>query len=708
VFALGALLDREVRADQVVVIVDSSASMKSNDPDQVAVLATLMLAELLDVRQDDLVVFPLDSTARSATHLTSQQGLRWSDYADTLAFRDGLQAHLSFDGQSTWFSPTLVGALESFLDRSDRKLLILLTDGISSNWRADEARLRADFLAEARRLGVEAWLVGLGPVPDTRPESRLFQLERIGGYVGVPYARELPQAFAKVLAAALGRTVDPLRLSPGQRSVIDIHASDSRMDILALGPGALDARNLTLSPPPAVNWAPGPGEDVTGLVKSSRRTHQYRRLRVPSPTPGAWSVFARRSMGVLVIRRHRFELDLTSRSGGLQVPAGHQLCFDAQVRSRSGAGSPPVGVTDPALLSSLQVRISETEQSAPGVLHMDPQPMRDDGALVEDSHAGDGIFGWCHEAMDDEVSKTLVAVAQLSARDSPYSVSAPVSFAVLPRLEIVPTPSQLIFGGVAPLTTEAAPECLEFTVAPPMSALSTAGIPVLIKIQHGPAGTPSVGIPDTGPLRNSTVTLDGEPLLRVGAAPLRATWTPGEHEVCVQAGHRSIGGTDQISLVISTADKAYTSFVDPTTVTLEVTTESPGVLEVWGTAIGSLAGAGVIGAMFLAARPRRQIPTSLHICSWQGSPERPSGEWTSLGGTRSAKALGGALTVRAEHSNRIVFSASPPPERRDPGTGEWRPVQVDEEGNVELQVGTTFRILDSYFCLAHRLIGREE
>ncbi|MBM4368777.1 MAG: hypothetical protein FJ102_21365, partial [Deltaproteobacteria bacterium] len=240
-----ASLSEPARADEFAVVVDTSASMQANDPGQVAILATLLLSDLLVEGEDELWVVPFDRAMSGAGHNGSGPVLRRSDYANNAAFVQALQGALVYDGRSTYFAPPLALALGNMGATGDRRVVLLLTDGGSNDEAGDEARFRDEILPMASKLGAQVWVVTLGQSGAASTKLvRYFRTHRQGDYAHASTAEALPGVFAEVLGRATGRRVETRRLKAGEAYRFDGLAPLARVDVAGIATGAVTTSHL--------------------------------------------------------------------------------------------------------------------------------------------------------------------------------------------------------------------------------------------------------------------------------------------------------------------------------------------------------------------------------------------------------------------------------------------------------------------------------
>ncbi len=694
-------------ADEVVVVLDTSGSMDTTDPDRLSILSTLILSDLLRRGEDDLAFIPFDRALGSPSDANGEKPIRWSDSSDTDAFRDRVLSRLDFDGL-TFFSPPLVSALDSLQGRKGRKVIILLTDGNSSSPAEDQARIERDVLPRAREEDVDIWVVGLGPRPSQAALPRFFQARRQGGFEEAQTAQDLPEVFAQVLAKALGRKVEVQELRGGGKLPFDARPSVAQLDMVAIGSGHIGQQQITLTDPSGTPWAGATGDNMGGSVTATdaqgnpRAAHSYRRIRLASPATGRWTLRSAPPTRLLLVRRFRYEVQLTAAGGHSQVPAGHNICLEAQVLSKAGATSKAAPVTNPVDLVGLELRLLEFDSSDPTTPTYDPQPMRDDGATPDDPIANDGSYGWCHGARPDEVGTRILARSELSSAGVPYTESNEISFEVVEAMGLKPAPASLSFGATTALETGDEAECEAFKIAPPDSQLPSGQVPFDLALEHDDSGKREPGLPGDGALRNATVTIDGDPLTgSLAAGTVHASWSiqQPDHEVCVQAGHRYAGGSGEVFLVVTPSQAVYADFGITGEIRLRITTAAPGFLETWGGVLAVL-GLLLVGiVIFLATRHKPLLPQGLAIACWQGDPDRPSRElnWQPCGGEREFHHVPTGLKL--QRAKRGVVISCEREVRVRGADGRWRPVEPTGDGGLPLSAAHTYRIGDSYLRL---------
>jgi len=688
------------QADEIVVVVDISRSMVDSDPDQLAVLSTLMLADVLDGTDDALTVVPFDRSMSGPRHRATTAPLRRSDFADTNSFYQELKRQLVYDGDATYFAPPLANGLGAFGKASGRRVLILLTDGASNDSAGDEARFREEILPAAVSAGVQVWMVQLG----TEPPDRLphyFRANRQGGYEHAPTAADLPKVFVDVLGRSTGRRVEALRLRSGQRHTFAGGSSLTRVDIVAFGQGPVGARSLGLARPDRSAWTGAANEDVQGLVQARHPSkppgtpHGYRRLRLHTPAVGTWTLSAARNLEVLVVTNTRFELELDQHVGRVEVPAGAVACLSGQVLSRANAQARPIPVTDPAMLADLQVRVALEEVSRPGVPWRSKAQMVDDGAAPADANAGDGAFGWCLSPGPSDVGVELLATAELSAFQTLTTRSQPVALRVVEPLRIAATPDPVQFGATgAPLATGQT-QCQAFEVAAPASALPEAPTGFTLGLAYDDGGLREAGTPSGGPMRNAGVTLDGvavnDPTGGLGTPTVSWSRAETQHELCFTPGRRLAGGRGELLVVLLPSDTVYTDYGIEGVISLTADVETPGFLEAYGglaTALLLLL-AGGVGYWFVKQPP--ELPEGLHAATWTGDPDTPDPDFTSIGGGRTGGLEELGLRIRVCRDRGIVVRTESSLVERQQADGTWVAV-LDAGAEGPLHAGETYRV----------------
>lgn len=718
VFIAGLLQSSPARSDHIGVIVDTSGSMVNNDPDQVALLASLMLADLLDYATDDLFVLPFDPAQRSVEHEAAASLHRRRDHppdqSGTDAYVAELLAGIVYDDDFTYFAPAIAQGLAEF-DAATRthehKLLILLTDGNSNDPDGEISILNTRLAKSVRDARASVWMIGLGSGPGATPEvSRYFASRRLGGYVEAANPGELLGAFATVLSSAVQRDLETHRVSAGGTLNLQLGSSLVRSDLVlsSLGSGPTSSTSIQIDDATGASWTAGsPQLDVSGEVTAVHpngvrgRTRSYRRIRLEAPTPGVWSVTPSAPVDLLVLQRHAFDARLGLRvATGLspsgtraRVPVGETICMDLQVVSRSSARSPSGPVTDPRKLVDLEAYLEVVDRNTVAASASAPRRLDDDGSSPHDAVAMDGSFGKCWTPTQADMGGLFDLTARLHDRTVGVerAVSRGLSIDVIPAMHLDPTPTPVVFqGGAAMQTGET--DCQLFTLSRRSSYYQQDGssqrwLPkaqMLVEVGHLDSGSWIGGLPAGEPVENVSLTLDGieRSLVPTAGGAKTVGWAPmwqmnsPSHEVCITLGARTTGGrsTKPMALKMTPRDPTYATYGIQALAPLDVDTVEPEFWEVYGSLVltaGAIL-AGII-AWLLSLRPL-PLPPGLSI--QVGETETEPGAREELSGRACTVERAGIHVRSTRLGPEFEVGLATTIEVRGAPRGDWAPAPL--------------------------------
>lgn len=637
------------RADQLAVIVDTSKSMISNDPDQAGLLATLMLADLLDPSSDELIALPFDPAQTSASHVAAAPVLRRSDHSPdqsgTNAFIADLQANIVYDGKATFFAPAILQAIGEMSKTSashENRLIILLTDGDSNDARGEVAQFDSKIAKQLRDSGIQIFVVGLGSAPATQPQvTQYFRSRRLGGYEAARKASDLVPAFASILGQATQRQLERQTLTRRGKWTLQVDPSFARTDwvVMPTRPGLIKPSAVTVLDQTATSWtAAASAHDVTGEVSAVHvtgrkgKTRSYRRIRIEAPGQGIWTLQANETIELLALHQRAYEVDAVARVGTtivptgktVRIPVGYPVCIEGGVQSQPSSRAPSVPVTSPGVLSRLELYLNMKERSTGNTAGSAPRRLDDDGVMPHDATAGDGRFGKCWTPTSADAGRTYDAVVDLQDKSSKAAVARAVrsSIEVIPAMVFDLQPNPVVFKGGAPMATSET-VCETFILGPASAYFreSTPGtwVPkadVLVELGHRTTTGWAEGPPSGQPTSHITVTLDGSqasplPTLAGGTTlGWGVTWeiTTPEHEVCVTLGRRRVGGapTVPVELRVTPRDQTYANYSIEGGTTLQLDTEEPSLWEAYGAAM--VVGGGALVLLIVWWRSKRPPP----------------------------------------------------------------------------------------------------
>lgn len=318
--------------DHVRVVLDVSKSMSKrlrdgsgpNDPGRLAVLATMLLYDLVDpnprdpLAPDSFEVLPFkpdwehwtDPAADPPTGTGAPITAIAQDLVDRSVFWKRLKS-LPYDGDWTYFYPGLAAALASLEDSgsnpADRKLIVLVTDGLPEpEVREREAKLLMALRARLLAKGVRLYVLAFGGVADR--ERGFFEQvfsgaggDELGALFVDPSGRDLVLNMARIFSRGFGYEVEHLGPGGTARDVdLDGGVTPPKVSVVALARGK--------GGPPVVRIEP-PVNAVRGWVQADERGAAYALTTIEGLARGAHRLFADvDGADVAVLRRIQPEL----------------------------------------------------------------------------------------------------------------------------------------------------------------------------------------------------------------------------------------------------------------------------------------------------------------------------------------------------------------------------------------------------------------
>ncbi|TVQ92435.1 MAG: VWA domain-containing protein [Chromatiaceae bacterium] len=363
-------------ANQVAVVLDTSLSMQvrlrdgtgPNDPGRLAVLATMLLYDLVDPNPrrpgspDHFVVFPFQSDWPAPRDLgdalPTGTGVPIVATDQSAAAREAFWAALHalpYDGRYTYFYPGLRAAFAALLGRpaaaDDRRVLVLVTDGVPEPEAMDrEAAALTDLRRELLAAGVQLYVLAFGP---TAHRDRAFfdtlYADSDGAALGAlfidPSGHDLVLNMTRLFAGAFGYLVEHVGGGARQRT-LDLagDVTPPKVALLALRrDGAPPAQTLV----PAVNSA-------RGLLTARELGAAYSVQAIEGLRPDHHYTFTTDGddVEVAILRQIATELSLLpghfeGPDGAIPMDAGRPLRrvvaetpFVLRVQARSPTGTP--------------------------------------------------------------------------------------------------------------------------------------------------------------------------------------------------------------------------------------------------------------------------------------------------------------------------------------------------------------------------------
>ncbi len=367
-FVSPCLIGAERPPVSLLFLMDSSGSMKKNDPSNIRIVAAQSLVSLLSDR-DQVTVYEFDSTARSSSGGVAPV---WTAAGKRGAIFEAL-ATLGNSGEFTDFRAALVDVLRAFpeVPSNHPRIVLLLTDGIMEPNPRDSAyaphhiRYPIDLLRArdkrklsedyrrlltpvARRIltdevypayraaGVQVFAVGLGSQADT-DFLQWAADETADGSAQVHVfhaqtATDLVPTFLQLLQYWTDRSV---------LHVVEGEASTARQE-LYLDKYALDPRLVTFIDGDARMRTNGPSGRLESAEPGTRPGLQL--FRLTDPTPGSWSLSFENGAGrfhSVAVGDNGLALEVTGLKK--QYRFGEEISLRARITTKAGLERPKRG-----------------------------------------------------------------------------------------------------------------------------------------------------------------------------------------------------------------------------------------------------------------------------------------------------------------------------------------------------------------------------
>ncbi|HEX4963437.1 MAG TPA: vWA domain-containing protein [Thermoanaerobaculia bacterium] len=635
---LGALLmvsltARAAAETHVRVVLDTSMSMRTNDPARLATLSTLLLYDLAQTNStlgDSFEVIPFHSTQKWASPSdpppTGTGARIRADYRNRTALARSL-GDLHYDAKWTYWYPGLreaVGELEATKGgTSDVRVLVLVTDGLPEDKTRDEEekRIREELIPRLRAAGIRLYVLAFGP--EASPHRAFFDgLVPSGAGLGEVFVdadgSRLVETMIRIFSHSFGYTqAGPWTLPAGS---IDLAGGQTYPRVAVVlfwkqpQPPALALRG----PRGAVN-APG------GVLEGKEKGASYQMEWVLSPRAGAHPI-ASTAPGatVAVLRPAELVLEIRSaRPGGQvrQVMAGQEVKLQALVKPAAG------GTGDPGEVD-LSYRVHGPRAAKDYAWSEDPKapPAYDHGTPVPEGRFYSIFPQWREPA---EGQPFYVGNLEVTARRGDRIVTALAgaqahSVEVYPRLALAPVPAlgDARLDGAAAVRALSRWErgCARFQLDLRAGRLpeSPQGLRAVL-----PASTAL-----TGGLAGASFTLDGLPLEIDGSkpGPYSSPWNRGRslqraellgaHEVCIQVGKPTAGDPGkpfELPVAFTLLASPYDTFDVVESFQLKVLIAPPTWIERWGARASLLLAILGLLTAFWFLRGRPGLPQDLQV-----------------------------------------------------------------------------------------------
>jgi hypothetical protein len=637
--ALGALLAvllavPAAAETHVRVVLDTSKSMRTNDPARLATLSTLLLYDLARTNStmgDSFEVIPFHSTqkwARPADPPPAGTGAHIHAGPGNRAALARSLGDLHYDADWTYYYPGLreaISGLEATSGgASDVRVLVLVTDGLPEDATRDEEekRIQADLLPRLQAAGIRLYVLAFGPQAYSH---RTFFDDLLKGPGGTrlgevfvdPDGSRLVETMIQMFSHSFGYTQrGPWSLPVGS---IDLTGGETcpRVAVVLFWKTPQPPVLALRSPKGGAVNAPG------GVLEGREKGASYQMEWVLAPRSGPHPIDPT-SPGatVAVLCPALLSLEIRSASGGpvRQVMAGQEVKLQALVKPAAG------GKGDPGEVDLFyQAHGSRTGGTFSWSQEPDAPPAYDHGTAVPEGRFYSIYPKWQEP---EEGQPFYVGYLEVTARRGAKIVASltgphaqPIE--VYPQVAIAPVPA---LGDALPdsSTTVRALGRWERGCARFQLDLRAGRLP---EPEYSLRAVLPASTPLTGGLAGASFSLDGRPLEVDGKpGPYSSVWTRGrslkraellgKHEVCIQVSKPTAGNPGkpyELPVELTLLASPYDTFHVVEPFQLKALIAPPTGLERWGAR--AAVGLSLLGllATFWFLRGRPDLPHDLRV-----------------------------------------------------------------------------------------------
>jgi hypothetical protein len=627
------------RQVHVRVVLDLSRSMKTNDPERMAILSTLLLHDLAapnTTRGDTFEVIPFDLDWQwrdpAAAPPVSRQRRIAAQTGHRNDFMQAVQA-LPYEARMTYFYPGITAAVGDLEQKNggvhDIRAIVLVTDGVPerSTRDAELQRIRDELAPRLERHGIRLYVLAFGKEAANHQDffTRMLTSPNgtaLGASLVDPNGTQLLAQMLEIFSRSFGFSPDTAHRIPGTADLdLEAQITPERVAVAVLAPQAQTPPSLVLSPPPG-----GTVHNPDGVWNAAVKGGSYSLTWVLQPNPGAYGFGSDAASGtVAVLRPARLAVDILPMPPLQQTEralAGMPFPLRIRVRPASGAQGDP-GPVDLSFRTCGE-RVAGSSGNAAYAWKNDRIAAVGAGTPTPQGRVFDVVAEFSEDSekqgmmyagyLEVEVRRGEAVVGAL---DGMYAhrveVHPPVSIAPLPSTASVSSTAlgrqdhsctQFVFqldGGRLPH-----PERPQY----PVRAVLSANDPAVLQRE----------------LRQASFTLDGLPLEIEGSpATQPSAWFKGrqlapkdllaQHRLCVQMGKPTEGDPARpagLKLVTTLMDDPYDEFGVVKPFHLKIPVAPPSLYERWRfVLIPSLLLLGFLAQLWYL-RNRPVIPGDLH------------------------------------------------------------------------------------------------
>ena len=657
--------------DHVRVILDTSQTMRTNDPTRLAALSAALLFDLANPNistGDSFEVLAFDPTwplglwksGAPPVHVAPRLPARHGGRA---AFIDALKK-TSYDAKNTYYYPVLKLAIDDLQTTPggavDRRVIVLITDGLPED--PDPSLIRKDLVSRLAPANIRLYILALGPVASSKSQllHEILGGPSIGDLFVDPTGEDLIAHMVEIFSRSFGYTAEPprqvaatvpLNLEGGQRP--------ARVAVVSYWRNPKSPQ-LNLVPPPGLGI-----NNPEGIHAAEENRAAFAVRWILSPGAGLFSL-APDSPGatVAVLRPARLTLELSPPPGGSLQHTMAQVPFPVRVLVR-----PPGGATGDPGLVDLSFQTHGPRTGSGYSWDGNPEGPPSGGVVTPEGRLFDIVPVFRADPVESHEYAGWLTVEMRRREALLGSESARVL--VYPYLRLSPTPGVLnasIKGEVRAIQQrETACATFSFLLDGALPHADRPSYSVRVAIDASMLGDPR--------LNRARFTLDGIAVDYFGSPGANpGEWYTGRtldhdallgnHEVCVQAGlpkEADPAKPVEIAIQLKLAESPYDTLPAALPLTLKVSLTSTSFLErnlIWISLLTLLLITGLLAFVF---RGRPRLPAGLEVAAarFGGRDAMPAHPLTPSSAALSLLGWCDDHRVTAENGSVLLGWASP-------------------------------------------------
>lgn len=345
----------------VQIVLDSSGSMKDNDPRRLSLLAGMLFTDLAGPN-DALGVLSMRK-GRFVEEPLAPAGPRRKKLRDTIR-------RLPFGGSTYCAEPLKLAGdgLATLAKRQPdaRQFVVFLSDGDCSDGNPDASVQIRAAAQSLRSAGVQVFSIGLfGDIAadgrDPSADLQTMATQTDGAFFRAAEASDLPDRFASILGRIVGSEAQTIQMTAGQDVAVQLDGYVYDASLIATGAGRAVVVDKAEGPADVRLPLPGrathseTGEDYYVSAHDNGFGRQYGLLRIDEPSAGTWTFRVDGPANLRGLLIQNYALDPVVELAGTRAvhPLGDPLEVRAWLRGKGGDR-----IADPGFLEKVTFTVT--------------------------------------------------------------------------------------------------------------------------------------------------------------------------------------------------------------------------------------------------------------------------------------------------------------------------------------------------------------